>query len=507
MNFLHDQADEISRIRELLKEHPKGMTIEEIARKLPLNRTSTAKYLNTLLISGQADLTTFGRAKVFTLSQRVPFSQMLNLSSDLMLVLDHDLVINQVNEPFVKLFGISQSDLIGFKIDRSPMRRFFSEKNLDLIKTAQTGKEYTKMDKIEISGVPFFFRIKLIPVVFDQGGQGLAIIFEDLTELKKHQDHLEQLVEERTIELKSANDKLVREIKERWKSNLALEESEKKYRQLVENANSMILRTDENGRITFFSEFAESFFGIVESAVLGKNLIGTIIPVPANSRKSPEELNLEFLRPAKHMMFKETEVIRKNGENACVAWTIKELRDAEESLREFLIVGMDITVLKAYIERSQKLVEKLEAHEIELNAQSQELQRLRQISEDSEKKCLSNFDSAPAAFFTLDEKGTITEMNRTAAELIGIPLQQSTNYTFQEFIDQKKRLRFSDFLQKIFQLPGAQTCVLSLSGGKTTMVLCRGKVLEEDDKSVRKCRIIAVDLPISLRNLSRVAQG
>ncbi len=110
---MQDQVDEITRIRTILKDNPKGITIEDIAKKLPLNRTSTAKYLNTLQISGQAEMRTFGRAKVYTLSQRVPFSQMLNLSSDLLLVLDQNLVIMQVNEPFIRVFGHSADDLIG----------------------------------------------------------------------------------------------------------------------------------------------------------------------------------------------------------------------------------------------------------------------------------------------------------------------------------------------------------------------------------------------------------
>ena len=35
-----------------------------------------------------------------------------------------------------------------------------------------------------------------------------------------------------------------------------LQENEKKYRDLVENANSIILRMDTKGNITFFNEFA-----------------------------------------------------------------------------------------------------------------------------------------------------------------------------------------------------------------------------------------------------------
>ena len=36
-----------------------------------------------------------------------------------------------------------------------------------------------------------------------------------------------------------------------------LQESEKNYRDLVENANSIIMRRDINGNITFFNEFAQ----------------------------------------------------------------------------------------------------------------------------------------------------------------------------------------------------------------------------------------------------------
>ena len=498
MNVLKEKTDEISRIREILMDHPKGLTIEEIAKKLPLNRTSTAKYLNTLWISGQAEMMTFGRAKVFTLSERVPFSQILNLSSDLLLVLDHDLLINQVNDSFVKTFCIPRENLLGIRIDHSGLTRFFSKENLDLIRTAQKGSEHIKMDKIEIEGLTYFFRIKLIPVVFDQGGQGLAVILEDLTELKKHQDHLEQLVEERTVELKSANHKLVNEIEEHRKSSLALEQSERKYRQLVENANSIILRTDEHGHITFFSEFAEKFFGFTETEMLGKDLFGTIIQRQTHSKKSLAEQNQEFLRPAKHMMFKETEVIRKNGDPAWVAWTIKEQVDADKSFREFLIVGMDITVLKTYIERSQRLVEKLEIHEIELNAQSQEVKRLQQISNLSEKRCMSNFNSAPAGFFTIDEKGKIIEMNQTGADLIGKTLQQKGNVLLTDFINKKNQEIFSDFLQKIFRHSETQTCIVLLIGNKNTPVLFRGKGHVGDDEIEKGCHILAIELPVSI---------
>jgi len=242
---MEDQADEISRIRSLLMDNPKGSTIEEIAKKLPLNRTSTAKYLNTLLISGQAEMRTFGRAKVFTLSQRIPFSQMLNLSSDLLMVLDQNLVINQVNEPFIRVFGISREALIGVPVTRSLFMRYISENNMSLIQEAVRGTEQSKIDTFEINSQVYFFKIKLIPLVFDQGGQGLAIILEDITELKQYQQHLEKLVEQRTHELKATNEQLVKEIDERRKVENALHQINTKL-----NLVSSIARHDILNRLT-----------------------------------------------------------------------------------------------------------------------------------------------------------------------------------------------------------------------------------------------------------------
>jgi len=242
---MEEQADEIQRIRTILMDNPRGSTIEEIAKKLPLNRTSTAKYLNTLLISGQAEMRTFGRAKVFTLSQRVPFSQMLNLSSDLLLVLDQNLLIHQVNEPFIRLFGLSRENLLGLHITRSPFRPYLSDKNLALILEAVRGTEHSTIDRIEINGQGYFFKIKLIPLVFDQGGQGLAVILEDITEIKKYQQHLEHLVDERTLELKLTNEQLVKEIDERRKVENALHQINAKL-----NLVSSIARHDILNRLT-----------------------------------------------------------------------------------------------------------------------------------------------------------------------------------------------------------------------------------------------------------------
>lgn len=57
----------------------------------------------------------------------------------------------------------------------------------------------------------------------------------------------------------------------------ALRESEAKYKELVVNANSAIIRWDRQGCITFFNEFAEETFGYKKVDIIGKPMIGTIV--------------------------------------------------------------------------------------------------------------------------------------------------------------------------------------------------------------------------------------
>lgn len=142
----------------------------------------------------------------------------------------------------------------------------------------------------------------------------------------------------------------------RLQADEALKESEAKYRELVENANSIILRLDPQGGITFFNEFAQQFFGFSEKEILGQDAMGTIVP---ETDSTGNDLRAKILDLAQHPeLYQSTdnENMRRNGERVWVSWTNKAIRDHSGEIKGILCIGNDITKLRQAEESFKNLV-------------------------------------------------------------------------------------------------------------------------------------------------------
>ena len=144
---------------------------------------------------------------------------------------------------------------------------------------------------------------------------------------------------------------LTQDISERRKTEEALRKNEAKYRELVENANSIILRRDPEGRITFFNEFAQRFFGFGEEEILGRNVVGTIVPEKESSGRDLAEMIRDISRHPERYATNENENVLRSGERVWVAWTNKPILDPDGKLAEILCIGNDITKRKRAEER------------------------------------------------------------------------------------------------------------------------------------------------------------
>ena len=170
----------------------------------------------------------------------------------------------------------------------------------------------------------------------------LALAIENArlyAKVQQHAGELEERVKERTRQLQ-------REVEERRQAEESLRYSEQKYRELVENANSIILRMDREGRITFFNEFAQKYFGFKESDILGQSVVGTIVPPTESSGRDLVRLIQGVAQNPEQYARNENENMRSNGERVWIAWTNKPVRDAAGQITECLCVGNDISELK-----------------------------------------------------------------------------------------------------------------------------------------------------------------
>ena len=122
-----------------------------------------------------------------------------------------------------------------------------------------------------------------------------------------------------------------------------LRESELQYRELVENANSIILKVDAVGNITFFNEFAQSFFGYSEEEIIVKNAIGTIIPQTDTSGNDLAAMGRDILQHPERYVSNEHENIRRNGELVWVSWRNKALVDDKGGFKGILAIGHEIS--------------------------------------------------------------------------------------------------------------------------------------------------------------------
>ena len=161
--------------------------------------------------------------------------------------------------------------------------------------------------------------------------------------LKAAHDNLEHRVTQRTMELSSANTRLKTELEERHKAETALFESEKNYRELIENANSIIIRWDKTGCITFFNEYAENVLGYKKSEIIGKHFFEIIVPEVESTGKDLKESMNDICSNPENYRYHVNENLCKNGRRIWVAWTNKVFEDKKNGTTEVLSIGSDIT--------------------------------------------------------------------------------------------------------------------------------------------------------------------
>jgi PAS domain S-box-containing protein len=178
-----------------------------------------------------------------------------------------------------------------------------------------------------------------------------------------------------------------------WKhAQQSIVESRAKYRDLVENANSIIFQMDTQCNITFFNRFAQDFFGYSQEEILGRNVVGTIVPATESTGRNLEVMIQDLVKHPERYTDNENENIRRNGERVWVTWTNRAIYDDENRISEILCIGIDRTVQK----------------------------RAEVIVKDSEQRLAQIIDFLPDPTWVIDNEGRVVSWNQAMENLTGI---------------------------------------------------------------------------------------
>jgi len=139
---------------------------------------------------------------------------------------------------------------------------------------------------------------------------------------------------------------VARDITNRKMTAATLAQSETNYSELVQSVSSIILKLDTKGNVKFINNFSLEFFGYSEKEIIGKKVIGTIVPKTESSGRDLADMMRDIGLDPERCIHNESEHMRKNGQRVWIAWTNKGVQDEAGNILEILWVGNDITAHK-----------------------------------------------------------------------------------------------------------------------------------------------------------------
>jgi PAS domain S-box-containing protein len=329
-------------------------------------------------------------------------------------VADKNNVIYYANKAMEMIAGVTQQKLIGSKVFPNNVEQATGEFRPHYDEAQETLRPvyYSGVSIRTSAGKQTYQSGWLIPKIKKGSYDGMICTVEDIT-----------------------NEKQTRK---------ALKESEAKYKQLVESANSLILRIDGKGVITFINPFAQKFFGYSEQEIVGKHIVGTIAPETESARHDITTMLQNIGDNPEQHSNTEYENIRKSGDTAWISWSNKALYNEIGTLTEVLCIGIDMTVQKHHEDLlkkwSSELEERVKLGTLQLSIANEELQQeiierkwMEQSLRKSEEKYRLVVEYANEGIL-ITQDNFFRYLNPKAVKIWGHPKEELTSRPFTDFI-------------------------------------------------------------------------
>lgn len=132
-----------------------------------------------------------------------------------------------------------------------------------------------------------------------------------------------------------------RDITERRRAEEALTESERRFREMLENIQLAAVMLDVNGSITFCNDYLLSLAGWQRDEVLGQDWYETF--VPADQREAMENSFSGMMSRGMISSHGESEIQVRTGDRRLISWNHTLLRDPKGTVLGATSIGEDVT--------------------------------------------------------------------------------------------------------------------------------------------------------------------
>ena len=288
-----------------------------------------------------------------------------------------------------------------------------------------------------------------ISVVRIESGDSICIA-RDITEqkkaeeeLKKYKDHLEELVEEKTLELKKVNQKLSKE-KEKLEKYLNI-------------AGVIFVVIDSEQRVSLINKKGCEVLGYERDEIIGKNWFENFLPEKVRKDVKVVFEGLMKGEVEKYEYF-ENPIITKSGKERIIAWHNTYLTDEKGKIIGTLSSGEDITERK-----------KIE------NALQIEKAYFEQL-----------FENAPEGIALIDNNSNILRVNKQFTEMFGYKINEIAGKSIEELIVPEELREEGLALTKQTLKGNSVTCesVRKSKNGKLINVSILGTPIKIDQEQV-----------------------
>lgn len=203
-----------------------------------------------------------------------------------------------------------------------------------------------------------------------------------------------------------------------------LRRSEFQYRELVQSANSFILRWNRDGKITFLNAYGLKALGFTEAELIGRSMMGTLVPETESSGRDLRALIEGINQNPDAYRDVENENICKNGDRLWIKWANKGVVNEQGEITEILAVGFDISDRK----------------------------RAEQQLQDAEERYRSIVENSIGGIFQSTPQGRYLSANPALARIYGYDtpkdlIQNLGNIQQQLYVEPTRRLEFARLMQ------------------------------------------------------------